>query len=278
MKKKNAEKIKENFKNWKNVHIPTVYFASKNILIEDYCEGIVIEDFKKKYPEYLLEAHTLINWISRKMIMCDGYFHADLHNGNILYFVRNNEVHISLIDFGLVEKVREDRKHYTCEYFKYLFIPDDKYIIPLIMTTLKYENLEIKNKIKDYVNKLLNYKEDLLSNYLIYNKITMLDIINDPLILKNMINIDENPSEDEFNNRYCFDKIFKDISDMGAKLDYYNLLSITIIESLEIVITTKLNISSIKNKYEYYNYYRQRLIYGIKHNLYDFKKNEWINY
>lgn len=98
--------MQENYLNNTDIHIPKVYWSinSKQILVTEWINGISIYDKQK-----LLEQKIDISEISKKMAIMffnqayrDGFFHADLHPGNIL--VQDNGI-IALLDFGIMGRL-----------------------------------------------------------------------------------------------------------------------------------------------------------------------------
>jgi ubiquinone biosynthesis protein len=52
-----------------------------------------------------------------KMILLDGYFHADPHPGNVIYLPGNR---IGLIDFGMVGRVTDSRREQLIDFLQAL--------------------------------------------------------------------------------------------------------------------------------------------------------------
>ncbi len=102
----NIRKFKENFKNEKNVEIPTVYFnlVTERVLVMQEMLGkrLSQEDSLKQEN---VEASEIVKAGLRaylKMVFIDGFFHGDLHAGNFFVFPNNK---IGLIDFGVVGRL-----------------------------------------------------------------------------------------------------------------------------------------------------------------------------
>lgn len=87
-----------------------------------YVTGDTINIFLQKYPEKKEECDKLlrisiINMISKK------FLHGDLHDGNLLFFLNNDEVKLNIIDFGLVITLTDEQKEI---YLRNIFL---KYFI-----------------------------------------------------------------------------------------------------------------------------------------------------
>ena len=64
-------------------------------------EGYKINEFFNNYPDYRDEAVALLYSCLYKMIN-NRTLHGDLHFGNFLFKLDNNEVKITLLDFGII--------------------------------------------------------------------------------------------------------------------------------------------------------------------------------
>lgn len=104
----NASELKENLKNDNSVIVPDIFweYSTKRILVSSWIEGMSIYD-SKAFSKYRLD----IEDISRKIAVMffnqayrDGFFHADLHPGNIMV---TKESKIALVDFGIMGRLPE---------------------------------------------------------------------------------------------------------------------------------------------------------------------------
>ena len=98
----------ENFASDVNIYIPNILwnFTSKNILTLSWVDGISIYD-----RQGLIDANINPVEVSKKLAIMsfnqtyrDGFFHADLHPGNILI---TKDSKIALIDFGIMGRLAE---------------------------------------------------------------------------------------------------------------------------------------------------------------------------
>lgn len=93
------------------VKIPKVYqkFNTKKILVAEFCEGTKIGN-TKTIEDWGLDKDDLAKRLIElycKMILVDGFYHADPHPGNILV---NKENEIVLLDFGATANLSEKTK------------------------------------------------------------------------------------------------------------------------------------------------------------------------
>lgn len=96
------EKMASNFKETSHIHIPKVYWhlSTNKILTLSKIDGIPADD-RARLIAAGIDVKTLISrglGMFMKMVFVDGFFHGDLHPGNLLA-KPNSE--IGLIDFGL---------------------------------------------------------------------------------------------------------------------------------------------------------------------------------
>lgn len=100
---RNAVHLKVNFKGDKGVYIPEVYedLCTKRVIVMEEAKGArlseIISTHSDKFDRKLI-AHRCAQTFF-KMVMEDGFYHADMHPGNILVMDRNV---ICLLDFGRV--------------------------------------------------------------------------------------------------------------------------------------------------------------------------------
>ena len=120
-----ANELYENTKNDIGFNVPKIYwnFTSKNVLTLDKIEGISIrenEQLKKDGVNIDKLSRNIIQHFLRQAIR-DGFFHADMHQGNI--FV-NKDGEIIPVDFGIMGRLSKLNKKYLAEIL-YGFIQRD---------------------------------------------------------------------------------------------------------------------------------------------------------
>ncbi len=105
MEKKNTQKFSSNFSGpeWFWLHFPEMYerYCTNEVLVMEFIHGhklSVINDPESDVKIDRKEVASRGAKVLMKMILQDGFFHADLHAGN-LFFHENSEV--SIIDCGM---------------------------------------------------------------------------------------------------------------------------------------------------------------------------------
>jgi len=96
LEKQNLEKFQKNFRYWDFVKFPQPHVATEKVLVESFEEGHSIIDYIKAKGDASATKNGMVDKSAQeklasiglsallKMIMNDGFIHADLHPGNIL--------------------------------------------------------------------------------------------------------------------------------------------------------------------------------------------------
>ena len=111
-----ANEYAENTKNDIGFKVPQIYwnFTSESVMTLDWVEGISIREteiLKKKGMDTNKIASDIIQHFLRHAVR-DGFFHADMHQGNILI---NENGQIVPIDFGIMGRLDKLSKRFLAE-------------------------------------------------------------------------------------------------------------------------------------------------------------------
>ncbi len=111
-----ANEYAENTKNDVGFRVPEIYwnFTSENVMTLDWVDGISIretEELKRRNLNTEKIADDIIQNFLRHAVR-DGFFHADMHQGNI--FIDYNG-HIVPIDFGIMGRLDKMSKRFLAE-------------------------------------------------------------------------------------------------------------------------------------------------------------------
>ena len=111
-----ANEYAENTKNDIGFNVPKIYwnYTSENVMTLDWVEGISIretDELKKRDVNTKKLAEDIIQNFLRHAVR-DGFFHADMHQGNILI---NNDGQIVPIDFGIMGRLDKMSKKFLAE-------------------------------------------------------------------------------------------------------------------------------------------------------------------
>lgn len=111
-----ASELKDNHKNDKGIYIPQIYWplTSKAILTMEWLDGIPIYEVArlKKHEHDLNKITKNFTLMFLNQAYRDGFFHADLHPGNI-FIMKNGD--IGLLDFGIMGRLDRKTKIYLAE-------------------------------------------------------------------------------------------------------------------------------------------------------------------
>jgi ubiquinone biosynthesis protein len=111
MEARTQERFQKNFADNENIVIPKIYWewTSPQLNVQQYISGIAGNDLAAVDAAELdrkLLAKRGADAVL-KMILLDGYFHADPHPGNVFYLADNR---LALLDFGMVGRISEQRR------------------------------------------------------------------------------------------------------------------------------------------------------------------------
>ena len=111
-----ASELRENTLNDRGIKVPKIYwnFTSKKILTLDRIEGVSIRDtlkIKSLNIDLKRLSENLIQLFLKQAVR-DGFFHADMHQGNL--FV-DKEGNIAPVDFGIMGRLDKNNRKYLAE-------------------------------------------------------------------------------------------------------------------------------------------------------------------
>lgn len=103
---RNAERFRENFRNWSNIHVPTIYWnaTTKKVLTMEFIHGTKVVDLEQQRRLNISPAkvNRLLIKTYLKQLLEDGFFHADPHPGNLLVMADGR---LAFFDFGMVGRI-----------------------------------------------------------------------------------------------------------------------------------------------------------------------------
>ncbi|MBV9242090.1 MAG: AarF/ABC1/UbiB kinase family protein [Acidobacteria bacterium] len=102
----NAEKFRQNFKNWRNIEVPVIYWAAvtKKLLTMQFIHGTKVTDLAGQARRGIdpAKVNRLLIKTYLKQLLEDGFFHADPHPGNLLV---TPDGRLAFFDFGMVGRI-----------------------------------------------------------------------------------------------------------------------------------------------------------------------------
>jgi len=122
---RNTERAASNFADDPTIVIPKVYweYCGERINVQEYIEGIAGRNLKA------VDAAGLDRKILAqrgadavlKMVLIDGFFHADPHPGNFIFLPENR---LAFIDFGMVGSLSESRRDQVVDMLNAIVVRD----------------------------------------------------------------------------------------------------------------------------------------------------------
>lgn len=125
----NGAELRENTRNDRGIHVPAIdwAFTSRRVLALEWIEGIKLNDVEAlKHAGY--DVNLLLSRLSEsffKQAFRDGFFHADLHPGNIFVDLTGN---IAVVDFGIMGRLDTQTRLYMAEIFRGFLNKDFKQV------------------------------------------------------------------------------------------------------------------------------------------------------
>jgi len=98
----NAERFRENFKTWRVIHVPVIYWShtTSRVLTMEFISGTKVVDIEQLRANKIspMKVNRLLVRTYLKQLLEDGFFHADPHPGNLLVM---DSGHLAFFDFGM---------------------------------------------------------------------------------------------------------------------------------------------------------------------------------
>ena len=124
----NAEEFAANFAKHPAIHFPKIYreYTTSDLICMEFIRGIKPD--KRAYERYNEEEREKIvdygAYAIIQMLYHDGFFHADLHPGNLLIVDSPNGPSVGFIDLGMVGRFEENTRKIMLYYFNSLVMGD----------------------------------------------------------------------------------------------------------------------------------------------------------
>ncbi len=103
---KNAERFRDNFKSWPEIHVPKIYWhaTSPRVLTMEFIHGTKVTDLAEQQQRNISpeKVNRLLIKTYLKQLLEDGFFHADPHPGNLLVMPDGR---VAFFDFGMVGRI-----------------------------------------------------------------------------------------------------------------------------------------------------------------------------
>lgn len=122
---KNAERFREHFKNWDNIHVPKIYWnaTSSKVLTMEFISGTKVTDLNGLKAQSISpeKINRLLIRTYLKQLLEDGFFHADPHPGNLLVMPDGR---LAFFDFGMVGRITPELQSKMIDAFFHVVSKD----------------------------------------------------------------------------------------------------------------------------------------------------------
>lgn len=131
---RNTERAANNLTRDPHIIIPKVYweYCGERIIVQEYIEGIPGRDIARLsgagFDRKLLAQRGADAVL--KMVLIDGFFHADPHPGNFIYVPANR---LAFIDFGMVGSLSEVRRDQVVDMLNAIVVRDAPTMVEVLL-------------------------------------------------------------------------------------------------------------------------------------------------
>lgn len=121
----NAERFRESFKNWANIHVPTIHWGltTSKVLTMQFIHGTKVTDLEEQERLGISppKVNRLLIKTYLKQLLEEGFFHADPHPGNLLVM---NDGRLAFFDFGMVGRITPELQSKMIDAFFHVVAKD----------------------------------------------------------------------------------------------------------------------------------------------------------
>jgi ubiquinone biosynthesis protein len=155
------EKFRDNFARTPWMHFPRVYWeqTSRGILTMEYIAGIKVSD-SEKLSEQGLDGRLIARRGADsflEMVLQHGFFHGDLHPGNVMILPDNA---ICLLDYGIVGRLDDSLKTFLTDILSAIVNRDMDEVVSLLLFAGDIsDSLDIRALKRDLFNFIDGYYE-----------------------------------------------------------------------------------------------------------------------
>lgn len=158
---KNAERFRENFKNYPHVLVPQIHweYTTKKVLTLEYLPGIKIND-KEALVEKGIDTNKVIQLgicAYLKQLLEDGFFQSDPHPGNMAV---TNQGEIIFYDFGTMAEVKTLAKDQMIQTFFAVLRKDTDQVLEMLIYMGLIESVADKTPVRRLISFLLEKFRD----------------------------------------------------------------------------------------------------------------------
>jgi len=198
---RNAERISDNFKDNPSIVVPKVYWQWT-------CERLNVQELVVDIPGSDMDAVDAAGFDREnlakigaeavlKMVFEDGFFHADLHPGNVFY---RSADQIVVVDFGMVGRISQERRFQLVDLLYGVVMRQADRVAETLMIwsgEFTFDNSALVSEIDDFIDRVhgvplksLNFV-DLTSDLVVLLRTHHLSLPSDlTLLIKALVSLD----------------------------------------------------------------------------------------
>ena len=207
----NGSKLRDEMKDTKGFYVPEVYwqYSSSEILVTEWIDGIGFSDKegieKSQFDKIIIAENLVLSYF--KQVYINGFFHADMHPGNLFLMKDGN---IAVVDFGIMGKIdkktriavaevligflNRDYKKIAAIHVDAGFVPEQTNIDDLAISCRKIGEMIVGNDVKDIsIAKLLEALIEMSRDYEMNTKPELL-LLQKTLLLVEGVGVTLNPN------------------------------------------------------------------------------------
>src|SRR5450631_1893864 len=155
------EKFRDNFSGTPWMHFPRVYWkqSALGVLTMEFMDGIKVSDLvtldRHGYDRKIIAQRGADSFL--EMVLSHGFFHGDLHPGNVLILPDNA---ICLLDYGIVGRLDDSLKTFLSDILYAIVNRDMDEIVSLLLFAGDIsDNLDVRALKRDLFNFIDGYYE-----------------------------------------------------------------------------------------------------------------------
>ncbi len=159
------ERFSKNFAGDPHIIIPTIYWewSSQGMNVQQFIDGIPGNQLARVEAAGLDRALLARRGADAvlKMILIDGYFHADPHPGNVFYLPGNR---IAMLDFGMVGRLSDVRRKQIVDMLMALVQRDEQLLLDVLLDWTDDSDVDEARLVHDVNELIFNFEYVPLSD------------------------------------------------------------------------------------------------------------------
>ncbi len=159
---KNAERFRDNFKDWNVVHVPKIHwdYTTSKVITMEFIRGDKVTAIEELKARQIAPAkvNRLMIKTYLKQLLEDGFFHADPHPGNLLVM---EDGRLAFFDFGMVGRISPKLQSKMVDAFFHVVSKDPQGIAQDLIDLDFLKEGADESKVKEVVEKMFVLHLDL---------------------------------------------------------------------------------------------------------------------